>query len=131
MATEAHFNPTQAAQGDRSVIVTFNLQGQALLDRLTAEIAIPRMEGPISDTPDHHLPILVGLTDQQVANWADPAVAAKALTPVEQGGNLLSNGLVVEAFRGNELIVYFGTDLTIGCSLTASPFRPLASISLP
>jgi hypothetical protein len=66
---------------------------------------------------------------------ADPShwqpCAGKALTRVEQGGNLLSNGLVVEAFRGNELIVYFGSDLTIGCSLTASPFRSLPSISVP
>jgi hypothetical protein len=121
MAADAIFNPSPNQPDDRSVIVFFNARGQALLDQLTTEIAIYQSAGPISDTPVHHLAVLVGLTDQQVANWADPVVAEKALMPIEQGGNLLSNGVVLTPFTGNQLIVYFGPDLPTACSLTAHP----------
>jgi hypothetical protein len=118
MVTDASFlDATQP--DDRSVVVYFNAHGQAVLDQLTAEIAIPQTTGVISDTPEHHLPVLIGLTDEQVATWANSAVARKALMPVEQGGNLLSNGLVIQPFTGNQLLVYFGSDLSTACSLTA------------
>jgi hypothetical protein len=111
MAIDAGFNPLPAQPDDHNVIVNFNPEGQVLLDQITAEIAVHHDAGPFKETPANHLPVLVGLSDQQIANWADPEVARKALIPVEEGGNLLSNGLVVEPFRGNRLIVYTGADL--------------------
>jgi hypothetical protein len=121
LAIKATFNLDSTQPDDRSVIVFFNPTGQELLDQLTAEIVAPKTAGSISDTPASHLPVLVGLTKEQLDNWANRDVAQKALMPVEQGGNLLSNGLVVQAFTGNQLTVYFGADLLTACSLTAHP----------
>jgi hypothetical protein len=118
LATGAKFNPAPQLPEDRSVIVTFNTQGQQLLVQLTAEAATASRSGTI-DTPEGHLAVLVGLTDQQLAGWSDPSVQQKALTPVEQGGNLLANGVVRQPFTGNQLTVYFGKDLPTACSLTA------------
>lgn len=118
LATSAKFNPAPLIPEDRSVIVTFNTQGQRLLDQLSAEAATASRSGTI-DTPEGHLAVLVGLTDEQLAGWSDPSVRQKALTPVEQGGNLLANPVVRQPLTGNELMVYFGKDLPTACSLTA------------
>jgi hypothetical protein len=63
--------------------------------------------------------MLVGLTNEQMGTWADPAVQQQALMPIEQGGSPLSDALVMQPFTGNQLVVYFGADLSTACSLTA------------
>jgi hypothetical protein len=117
MATSAGFTYLNN-QPSPAVLVTFDPKGQQLLHDLTAE-AVAASHGRSIDTPEGHLAVLVGLTEAQVAAWSDPVVQQKALKPVEEGGNLLSNGFVVHAFTGNQLIVYQGQDLPTACSLLA------------
>ena len=118
LATRAQFNTTPYPN-PQAVLVTFNARGRQLLHQLTGELAQPPTAS--NDSPENHLPTLLGLTDYQRAHWADPAVQKPALRPLDQGGNLLDDPVVIgAAFAGGEVLANLAGDLTTTCSLTAT-----------
>jgi hypothetical protein len=117
LATGAEFTSPNDMPSS-AVTVTFNPRGQQLLHEVTAEAAAASHRSLIN-VPEGYLAVLVGLTDEQIANWSDPVVQKKALRPVEEGGNLLVNAIVRDALSGNQLNVYQVKDLPTACSLTA------------
>jgi hypothetical protein len=119
MVTDARFNPYPNQPNDNTVVFYLNSEGHDLLDKLTSEIAVPQTSGGTSPAPDNYLAWFVGLTDAQVANWSDPAVAQRAVLPLDQGGNLMANALVLQRITGNQVALAFLGELPAACSLTA------------
>ncbi len=102
---------------DNYVVIQFTGTGAALLRSVTQAAASTEHVGqPIP--PEGYIGFFLGLTDSDIAAW--PSVGQMLMQPIANGGKLLENAVVVQAVSSGELLVYVGSDLETGCSLTAT-----------
>ncbi len=109
--------PQSDAANDYAILLTFVGADADLLLRITLTAStVAHAANPIA--PNGFIGIFLGLTDSDIASW--DSVQATVMQPVSQGGKLVSNPVSFEPVKSGVLIIFVGSDLQTGCSLTAA-----------
>jgi hypothetical protein len=102
---------------DNYVVLQYIGDGASLLRSVTQTASAAIQVGQ-SVPPEGHMGIFLGLTDSDIAAW--PSVEQALMQPVSSGGKLVSNPVVLESITSGQLMIFVGSDLETGCSLTAT-----------
>jgi hypothetical protein len=102
---------------DNYVVVQYGGAGASLLRSVTQTASAAAQAGQ-TVPPEGHMGIFLGLTDSDIAAW--PSMEQTLMLPITSGGKLVSNPVALAAITGGELMIFVGSDLGTGCSLTAT-----------
>jgi hypothetical protein len=109
--------PQFDAPNSYAILLTFKGADANLLRQITTTTSTAaHAANPVA--PDGMIGIFLGLTDSDISSW--DAVQASVMKPVSEGGKLVSNPVSFEPVLSGELLIFVGSDLRTGCSLTAS-----------
>jgi hypothetical protein len=101
---------------DYAVMLTFTGADADRLRQITkAASSLAIVSQPVP--PEAHIGIFLGLTDQDLTAW--DSVKSRVMEPVSKGGKLVSNPAVLETINSGQVLIWVGSDLETGCSLTA------------
>jgi len=109
--------PQADAPNDYAIVLTFAGANAELLRTITtAASTAAHAVNPIA--LDGHIGIFLGLTDSDITSW--DSVQATVMKPISQGGKLMSNPVSLAPVTSGQMMIFVGSDLETGCSLTAS-----------
>lgn len=117
--TGSHIRRARIGAVDSSGVdldLVFDQPGTALLSSLTTAAASARTSrGSVAEAA---LTWFVGLTDYQISRFDNTAIVDRAMSPLDQGGNLLANPAIVNPIQDGRVSIHTPTSLEFMCSLT-------------